>query len=179
MDQRQRERNVLVLEWFDALVFSLTLVLLILLFVVRTVNVDGQSMVPTLQNGDQLIAYSLFYEPERGDVVVVDGYTSFGQPLVKRVIAVGGDEVDINFENGEVAVNGALLQEDYISDLTQQQYDIRFPVTVPEGCVFLMGDNRPYSIDSRHSDIGFIDKRDLLGKVIFRLLPLRSIGSIA
>lgn len=178
VEQQQREKNTTVLEWFDALVFSLTLVLLILLFIVRTVNVDGESMVPTLQDSDQLIARSILYQPQRGDIVVIDGYTSFGEPLVKRVIGVGGDTIDIDFEKGEVFVNNELLEEPYISDLTTRAFDVRFPVTVPQGHVFLMGDNRPYSKDSRHSDIGFIDERDILGKVIFRILPIGQFGAV-
>ena len=178
MEQRQKEKNTTILEWFDALVLSLTLVLIILLFIVRTVNVDGISMEPTLKDGDQLLARSIAYTPQRGDVVVVDGYTSFGKPLVKRVIGVGGDTIDIDFEKGEVEVNGEVLDEPYISAPTTLQYDLNFPVTVPEGQVFLMGDNRPRSKDSRHSDIGFIDERDILGEVVFRLLPVQDIGTV-
>ena len=178
MEQRQKEKNTTILEWFDALVLSLTLVLIILLFIVRTVNVDGISMEPTLKDGDQLLARSIAYTPQRGDVVVVDGYTSFGKPLVKRVIGVGGDTIDIDFEEGEVEVNGEVLEEPYISAPTTLQYDLNFPVTVPEGQVFLMGDNRPRSKDSRHSDIGFIDERDILGEVVFRLLPVQDIGTV-
>ncbi len=178
MEQHQREKNILTIEWFDALLISLTLVLLVLLFLVRTVTVDGISMVPTLQDNDQLIAKSLFYEPERGDIVVVDGYISYGKPLVKRVIGVGGDKVDINFDTGEVFVNDELLSEPYISAPTTLSYDVQFPVTVPEGYLFLMGDNRPHSDDSRHSEVGFVDRRDILGEVIFRLLPVNSFGSV-
>ncbi|MFV0414439.1 MAG: signal peptidase I [Oscillospiraceae bacterium] len=179
MNQKQRERNIAVLEWFDAIVFSLTLVLVILVFVVRTVRVDGTSMVPTLQDGDQLLARSILYTPQRGDIVVVDGYIQYGEPIVKRVIGLGGDEININFETGEVFVNGQLLQEPYISAPTTRAFDVEFPLIVPEGKVFLMGDNRPASKDSRHSDIGFIDERDILGKVFVRILPVTSFGEVA
>ena len=178
MEQKRRERNTAILEWFDALVFALILVLVILLFVVRTVNVDGTSMQPTLMNGEQLLARSFLYTPQRGDIVVVDGYTQYGEPLVKRVIGVSGDEIDINFDTGAVFVNGELLHEDYIAEETKQSYDVQFPLTVPEGKLFLMGDNRRYSLDSRHSSIGFIDERDILGKVIFRVLPVTEFGPV-
>lgn len=178
MDKRQKEKNVSILEWFDAMIFALTLALLLLLFVVRTVNVDGISMVPTLKDRDQLLARSFLYTPEQGDIVVVDGYTKFGAPLVKRVVAVGGDEVDINFETGDVFVNGDKLFEPYISAPTTRAFDVKFPVVVPEGHVFLMGDNRPYSKDSRDSEIGMIDRRDILGKAIFRILPANKFGGI-
>ena len=107
----------------------------------------------------------------RGDVVVVDGYINYGDPLVKRIIALGGDTVDIDFETGAVTLNGAVLEEPYISAPTTTGYDVEFPVTVPEGCVFVMGDNRP--------EVGFIDERDILGKVLLRVFPLSSFGKIA
>lgn len=179
MEQLQREKNTTVLEWFDALIFALTLVLAILLFVFRTVTVDGISMVPTLQNGEQLVARSLLYTPARGDVVVIDGYITYGAPLVKRVVAVGGDTVDINFEAGDVFVNGEKLSEPYISAPTMRASDVAFPLTVPEGALFIMGDNRPYSKDSRNSEIGFIDRRDVLGKVVLRVLPANRFGAVS
>lgn len=178
MDQRRREKNTAMLEWFDALIMALVIVLVVLLFVVRTVNVDGVSMVPTLQNGDQLLARSLLYTPARGDIVVVDGYTNYGEPLVKRVIGLGGDTVDIDFETGEVRVNGNLLEEPYLNGPTTRKWDVEFPLVVPEGYLFLMGDNRPDSLDSRNSGIGFIDERDILGEVIFRILPVESFGAV-
>lgn len=178
MDQKQRERNTSILEWFDAVIFALVLVLTILVFIVRTVRVDGSSMVPTLTDGDQLLAYSLGYTPQRGDIIVVDGYTQYGEPLVKRVIGIGGDTIDINFNTGDVYVNGQLINEPYISAPTTRSADITFPLVVPEGMLFVMGDNRPYSMDSRFSEIGFIDERDVLGKVVFRLLPVGQTGKV-
>ena len=179
MEQLQREKNTTVLEWYDALLFALTLVLVILLFVFRTVTVDGSSMEPTLYDGEQLIARSFFYQPARGDIVVVYGYSYFGSPLVKRVVAVGGDTLDIDFSNGDVFVNGELLNEPYISAPTMRPHDVTFPLTVPEGTLFVMGDNRPYSKDSRNSEVGFIDQRDILGKVVLRVLPVNRFGAVS
>lgn len=178
MDQRQRESNTYILEWFDALVFALTLVLLVLLILVRTVNVDGISMENTLLDGEQLMVRSVAYTPKQGDIVVVDGYTNYGAPLVKRVIGVGGDTVDIDFDAGEVYVNGEELDEPYISAPTTRAFDVKFPVEVPEGYVFLMGDNRPQSKDSRHTEIGFIDERDILGEAFLRIMPFNKFGLI-
>lgn len=178
MEPEQRQRNIAVLEWFDALIFALTLVLVILLFVVRTITVIGSSMEPTLHDGQQLFVRSILYEPRHGDIVVVDGYTMYGEPLVKRVIGLSGDEVDINFGTGEVRVNGEVLNEPYISALTTRGFDVAFPVTVPENHVFLLGDNRPNSKDSRDSEIGMIDKKDILGKAIFRILPFDVFGAV-
>lgn len=120
----------------------------------------------------------MLYTPQRGDVVVVDGY-SIRRPVVKLHIALGGDTVDINFETGAVTLNGAVLEEPYISASTTTGYDVEFPVTVPEGCVFVMGDNRPRSLDGRSTEVGFIDERDILGKVLLRVFPLSSFGKIA
>ena len=179
MDQLQREKNTAVLEWFDALILAFTLALILLLFVFRTSRVSGVSMEPTLYDGEQLVARSFLYEPARGDVVVVDGYTNYGEPLVKRVIALGGDTVDINFETGDVFVNGELLSEPYISAPTIRAADVQFPVTVPQGTLFVLGDNRPRSKDSRYSDIGFIDRRDILGEVVLRMFPLSRFGPVS
>lgn len=178
MDNKQREKNIATLEWFDALIFSLAFVSVLLIFFVRTVNVDGTSMQPTLMDGEQLVAVSIGYSPKRGDIVVVDSYINFGKPLVKRVIAVGGDTIDIDFDTGDVYINGEIIDEPYIAAPTTRAYDVTFPLTVPQGQVFLMGDNRLYSKDSRHSDIGLIDERDILGKVVLRLMPIQKAGLI-
>ncbi len=179
MDQLQREKNTAVLEWFDALILAFTLALILLLFVFRTSRVSGVSMEPTLYDGEQLIARSFMYQPARGDIVVVDGYTTYGEPLVKRVIALGGDTVNIDFEAGDVFVNGELLDEPYISAPTIRAADVQFPITVPEGTLFVLGDNRPRSKDSRYSDIGFIDERDILGEVVLRMFPLSRFGLVS
>lgn len=109
---------------------------------------------------------------------MVDGYINYGEPIVKRIIGVGGDEVDIDFETATVTVNGSVLQEPYLGTPTQRKGDVEFPLTVPEGMVFVLGDNRQASLDSRYTDVGFIDSRDILGRVFFRVLPFSSIGAI-
>lgn len=126
-----------------------------------------------LANGDKLIVWGAGYEPQRGDVVIVDSYTAYGKPLVKRVIAKGGDTISIDYASGTVTVNGEVLDEDYIAEPTYLGYDVEFPYTVPEGTVFVMGDNRNNSLDSRSSYVGCIDERDILGKVLVCFLPFR------
>ena len=116
--------------------------------------------------------------PQRGDVVIVDSYTSYGKPLVKRVIAKGGDTISIDYDAGTVEVNGEVLQEDYIAEPTHLGYDVEFPYTVPEGTVFVMGDNRNESLDSRSSYVGCIDERDILGKVLLCFLPVSDFGVV-
>ncbi len=167
-----------IFEWYDSLIFALVVIVLLFVFVVRIITVSGSSMVPTLLGGDRIAVQSFFYTPQRGDVIVVDGYSSYGDPLVKRIIAVGGDTLDIDFMTGQVTVNGSVLDEPYISAPTTNGYDVEFPLTVPDGCVFLMGDNRPGSLDSRSSEVGFIDERDILGKALLRVAPFSRFGEI-
>ena len=179
MKQDRRQGNAELLEWYDALIFALTILVVVFVFFLRVVAVHGVSMEPTLQGGDRLIVQSIGYKPQRSDVVVIDGYINYGKPLVKRIIAVGGDVVDIDNATGAVTVNGEVLDEPYINNQTAINGDVTFPCTVPAGCLFVMGDNRQYSSDSRTSSIGFIDERDVLGKVVFRFFPVSQIGGIA
>ncbi len=167
-----------MLEWYEALISAALVLVLVFSFVFRIIQVDGSSMVPTLTNGDKLIVWGAGYTPERGDVVIVDSYTTYGKPLVKRVIAKGGDTISIDYETGTVTVNGEVLQEDYIAEPTYLGYDVEFPYTVPEGTVFVMGDNRNQSLDSRSSYIGCIDEQDILGKVLVCFLPFADFGVV-
>ena len=167
-----------MLEWYEALISASLVLVLVFSFVFRIIQVDGSSMVPTLTNGDKLIVWGAGYTPERGDVVIVDSYTTYGKPLVKRVIAKGGDTISIDYETGTVTVNGEVLQEDYIAEPTYLGYDVEFPYTVPEGTVFVMGDNRNQSLDSRSSYIGCIDEQDILGKVLVCFLPFADFGVV-
>ena len=118
-------------EWYEALISAALVLVLIFSFFFRIIQVDGESMVPTLQNGEKLIVWGAGYEPQRGDVVIVDSYTPYGKPLVKRVIAKGGDTICIDYETGTVAVNGEVLREDYIAEPTYLGYDVEFPCTLP------------------------------------------------
>ena len=167
-----------VLEWYEALISAALVLVLVFSFFFRIIQVDGSSMVHTLVNGDKLIVWGAGYTPQRGDVVIVDSYTSYGKPLVKRVIAKGGDTVSIDYATGTVAVNGEVLQEDYIAEPTYLGYDVTFPYTVPEGTVFVMGDNRNQSLDSRSTYVGCIDERDILGRVLLCFMPFTDFGVV-
>lgn len=175
---RSSVRGQGLLEWYEALISAALVLVLVFSFFFRIIQVDGRSMVPTLNNGDKLIVWGAGYTPQRGDVVIVDGYTTYGKPLVKRVIAKGGDTIEIDYDNGIVEVNGEVLQEDYIAEPTYLGFDVEFPYTVPDGTLFVMGDNRNESLDSRSSSIGCIDERDILGKVLLCFMPFQDFGVV-
>ena len=162
-----------VLEYAESLTVVFAVMLLIFTFIARPATVDGESMLPTLCNGERLVISNLFYEPAPGDIVVLCGEADReeGRNLIKRIIAVGGQTIDIDFETGEVSVDGTVLQEDYINALTTVDGGVHFPLTVAEGCIFVLGDNRGISKDSRYPDVGQIDKREVLGKAIFLMYP--------
>lgn len=176
MRDPNKEQNAL--EWYEAMIFALVILVVGFSFFFRIIMVSGSSMEPTLQWNDRLIIRAAGYTPERGDVIVVDGYIDYGKPLVKRIIAMGGDTVDIDFERGEVSVNGQVLDEPYTAAPTYDSFDVEFPLTVPEGTVFVLGDNRNASSDSRVAAIGCIDERDIMGKVVFRFMPVNKLGGI-
>lgn len=158
-------------DMVDSLKGAIIVVFLIFAFVFRVLGVDGDSMVPTLNDGDWVAISGLTTSVERGDIVVVAQPWERNVPIIKRVIAVEGDTVDIDFEIGKVYVNGAEIYEPYISEPTMLSYDVEFPVTVDEGKIFVMGDNRNISLDSRSSKIGLIDENYILGKALVRLYP--------
>ena len=162
------------------LVYMLVVVMLVLMLVFRIIIVDGPSMQNTLQNGDYMLLLSntIYHDFKYGDVVVVSKHTyDNGKPIVKRVIATEGQVVDIDFEEGIVYVDGQPLDEPYISTPTQLKEGAQFPQTVEEGCVFVLGDNRMNSRDSRSPLIGQIDSREVLGKVIFLMFPGAGYGN--
>ncbi len=180
------------LDWVETIIFAFFVVILIFTFLLRVANVDGESMLPTLVDGDRLIVSHLFYEPAAGDIVIVNNdkgniydntgnkietIDGLGKIIVKRIIAVGGQEVNIDFDTGDVFVDGNKLDEQYIAEATKMdEGGHQYPVVVPEGYVFVMGDNRMNSTDSRDARVGFVEEEDVLGKVIVRIFPFDSIG---
>ena len=173
------------LEWLGSLVYAVIIMLVLNIFVFRSITVDGGSMNNTLQNADKVISTNLFYTPARGDIVVVQAdrlenklTMRYGEPIIKRVIALEGDTIRFDFNKGEVYLNGELLEEDYIAakTLTPESCQSGVDYVVPEGHVFVMGDNRNASTDSRHYAVGFVDKDLIMGKAIFRFMPFDSMG---
>ena len=168
--------------WAQALVFALVVLVCINVFFFRLSGVDGHSMEPTFQNHDQILMQIIgFEEPRRGDIVVAMAPGWEDEPIVKRVIALAGDTVDIDTATGMVMLNGQKLDEDaYTAERVIALGTQDYPYTVPEGCVFVMGDNRNKSTDSRWvSEVGALPYERLVGRVIFRLWPLSAFGTVS
>ena len=182
-EKKFTKRNAFVneiIEYIESIFTLMIIVMLAFTFLVRTSQVNGSSMYPTLEDGDQLLISKLFYEPKQGDIVVV---THPNMPedepaLIKRVIALEGQTVDIDFEKGLVFVDGEVLEEDYIAEPTYNQIDFEGPITVPKGEVFVLGDNRNNSADSRDDRYGTFDKDYILGRCITRVVPFDKFGKV-
>ncbi len=168
------------LAYLHDLVYLLAGIMLLLLLLFRVVVVSGTSMTDTLLNGDYLLLLNNMFcgEFEHGDIIVASKDTfKDGEPIIKRVIATENQTVDIDFEAGIVYVDGVALEEDYTLTPTNYQEGMQFPLTVEEGCVFVMGDNRNGSRDSRDPQIGLIDTREILGKAVLLMFPGTYTGS--
>ena len=171
------EINREVYEWVEAVVFSLAAVVMLFTFIFRIVGIDGTSMLNTLQDKDRIVISILNYQPKRGDIVVLST-KAVDKPIIKRIIALSGQTVDINYITHTVYVDGVVQNELFIKDPTAFQglNPVKMPVTVPKNNVFVMGDNRNDSLDSRSGEIGMIDTRYILGKAVFRIFPVKSAG---
>lgn len=183
---------VAMLEYVEILVFSLSLVLIIFSFCVRLCEVKGNSMNMTLIDKEKLLVSDMLYTPSCGDIIVFHQTGYLNEPVVKRVIAVGGETVDMNFETMQVTItdkngNKRILDEEYAyhdpSERAKKKYmahptDQQFPLYVPEGYLFVMGDNRYNSLDSRFEEVSLVDERRVLGKVIFRITPFSKFGTV-
>lgn len=178
-----------IIEWFEVLTFAIIVVIVIFTFVFRVATIDGDSMKNTLIHGEKIIISNLNYDVKQGDIVVIsrnvensaDSQNSHNTPIIKRVIATGGQTVNIDFEKSKVYVDGKELDEPYTSSPTHNRADVEFPLYVPEGYVFVMGDNRAKSLDSRYSVIGeggLVDERYILGHAIFRIFPFERAGRL-
>lgn len=193
-NKKRAERNKEVFEWLDIIVTSMIAVVIIFTFLFRLVTIVGDSMQNSFYGGEKIVITNLFYEPEYGDVVVISRNAhnnalenkSFAEPIIKRVIATGGQYVNIDFDTGVVYVGNDMstmeaLSEPYTKAPTYTRADVEFPVYVPEGYVFVLGDNRNDSKDSRFKEIGedgLVNVKYILGKAVFRVFPFTRAGVI-
>lgn len=170
-----------VLDWAEELVLAVVIIAVIFTFVFRIITVTGTSMVPNFNDGDRVLVTGNVIEAKQGDVVVIANVLD--EPIIKRVIAVEGQTVDFDYQSKSVLIDGQPVDETMfglqngITDLPYTSFELlEFPQTVPDGCVFVLGDNRAVSEDSRYKVVGMIDQRDILGKAIFHLYPFNRIG---
>lgn len=154
--------------------FALAAVIILYIFVFKTYMVRGESMVPTLIEGNRVFVICALYTPKQGDVIIMDESLLIGDSIVKRVVATEGQTVNIDSQTGEITVDGVIFDKPI--GTTQKNYisssNTTYPLTVPKGHVFVMGDNRAYSFDSRYDKIGFIERRNIIGRALYVISPL-------
>lgn len=163
---------------FLKLLILYLIILLIQLCVGGIAVVHGKSMEATIAEGDRVIYQHLGYELKRGDIVICRTGKGYEDELIKRIVGLPGDTVNIDEDTGKISVNGMELQEPYLNPKDNLKGDISYPVTVPDGQYFVLGDNRSVSLDSRYSEIGMVERSKIDGKVIFRIYPFSKIGLI-
>lgn len=167
-----------LLDWLKTICITFLAVILVFTFVGRTARVEGPSMETTLIAKDMLILWTLGYKPAQGDIIAAN-CRGLGKVIVKRIAAVGGQTVDIDFDAGKVYVDGKEFKVDGIPNVTTaRESNLKYPITVPEGKYFVLGDNRQHSTDSRDVLVGLIDRDDILGKAVFRFYPFNKFGSL-
>ena len=182
---RKKKEEVLTMgqelyQTLRSMAWVVIVIIALFTFVVRVTVVDGESMENTFHHGDMVLTWTLGYSPEQGDVVVLTQKSFREQSIIKRVIATGGQKVDVDYASNTVYVDGVALDEPYIKETMRTPYfgEGINHVTVPEGCLFVMGDNRNNSSDSRDPDIGIVDERSVIGRAVFIVFPIADFGAV-
>lgn len=183
-EQNEEEKGSFRLDlffWMQALIGALVFLILMFTLVGRVIGVVGGSMLTTLHEGDLLLLQSVGYTPRQGDVVVLRKSSFLPEPVVKRVIALGGQHVQVDYSTHQVYVDGVALDEPYINGLMVDPLDALetvLDVVVPEGSIYVMGDNRNHSSDSRDERLGTVDERFVLGRALWIITPFSHFGAI-
>lgn len=180
-NQKQKKFSQTVLEWAEELVIAVVFIAVAFTFLLRVITVTGTSMSPNYDDGDRVLVTGSAFSVKQGDVVVITNVLE--EPIIKRVIATEGQTVDFDYEAGAVLVDGQPVDEtefglpNGMTDVPYTSFELlEFPQKVPPGCVFVLGDNRSVSEDSRYKVVGMVDRRNILGKAVFHLFPLEKIG---
>lgn len=165
-------------DWIRCILFAISIVIVCLIFLFRLVCVEGHSMDTTLAPNDRVIVTNLFYTPHNNDIVVISHGAEYNSPIIKRVIATEGQTIKLDYENDRIIVDGTIIPEPYLDGSTFGGIyaDYEIPEVVPKGKVFVMGDNRKVSMDSRSSEIGLIDVENVIGKAEVVLFPFTNFG---
>lgn len=176
-----------ILEWVESFVFAIFVVILVFTFFFRIVLVDGDSMNNTLMDKDRLIVTHINYTAQKGDIVVLNSH-GLNKTIIKRVVGTAGDKVVVDYNDNKVTVNGEEISNEHNKEPMfdtgnfNHEYETSqnvYEYTVPDDCIFVMGDNRNNSADGRDPRVGFIKNEDVLGKAVFRLYPFESIGKVS
>ena len=182
---KERKRRLDIIEYIELIVVTFSIIVVLFSLAFKHCTVDGPSMNNTLEDGDIVVCTNIFYKPKRGDIVVFHQTGTENKPIVKRVIGVPGDKISIEYYSQTMVItiedkdgNIQILEEDYIKYDYQRYFSSFSCEEVKEGTVFVLGDNRNNSLDSRFESIGLVDTRRILGKVSFRVVPFNKFGSI-
>lgn len=181
--KKRKSASRIVFEWMEEVVIAVVMITLLFTFVFRVITVTGTSMLPNYSEGDRILVTGGALGVSQGDVVVINNVLD--EPIIKRVIATEGQVVDFDYEKKAVLVDGSPVDETQfglrngITDVPFTSFELlEFPQAVPPGCVFVLGDNRSVSEDSRYQVVGMVDKRNILGKAVFHLFPFQKLGPV-
>jgi signal peptidase I len=165
-----------VFRWVNVLILSFAVLSILFSVFIRIISISGTSMQPTLDDGDVVIYYNLEYSPEIGDIVIIKTGKDDSSIIVKRIIALAGQSVTVDYDKKTVFVDGKVVSEPYVTEMFKsEKNEIDYPYTVPEGHVFVLGDNRTDSVDSRNKNIQAIPECDIMGRVMFKVYPFSEI----
>lgn len=175
---KKSKTSSVVLAFAKPMLFAILAIIFMTVSGFHVVTVNGASMDTTLESGEKIITTNFLYTPQCGDIVVIDKKSTLNMDIIKRVIAVEGQSIKLDYDNDKIYVDGKELNEPYLkcSTFEGRRANYEIPTVVPEGKIFVLGDNRGISLDSRSSDVGMVDVKDIIGKAHFAVFPFNRIG---